>query len=1301
MANLTNKQIKDTYNSLLKLDDNGDLSGTRKEITDGLGNGSNVKINNLGSLEAAEFVKTGGLATEFLKADGTVDTSTYLTSETDPVFLASPAYGITTTDLTNYDDAYDWGDHSTESYATETYVTDEINAVLDLAPDALNTLNELAAAIGDDDDFAGTMTTALAGKAASAHTHDIADLNDFDVTTPASENIFLYNDTASKWENKDITDITSYNNTDWDTAYTNRLDYSTQGYITESSLDSATDSDIDTPTNDQALLYNSTTSLWENKDISTDNFYLDGATFDDADGVITMTVNGSDDVTVDIDGRYSLDTHGHSLSSTSASGFMSSDQFDKLEGIAENADNYSSFTVSDSEGTPNTTDIGSGNTLNFEAFGSALVTVDDTTKTVNITSANTQRTDEEIEDVVGAMVAAGTGITIDYAEPTNVLTITNSVSNSDTVTRLTADDTNYLTGDVTFSGGTNITLTQAANDIEISATDTNTQRSDQDIDDRIALNPEGFISSYTDTTRSDEEIEDVVGAMITAGTGITVDYADPTGVLTITNDVTNSNTVTRVSGDETNYLTGDVDIIGGTNVTVSQATNEITITATDTNTQRTNSEIDARIALNPEGFIDSYTDTNTQRTDEEVQDVVGGMVEAGTGISVSYNDPTGKLVITNDVSNSNTVTRVSGDSTNFLTGDVEIIGGTNVTVSQATNEITITAADTNTQRAIHDTPTDGATTTSISSNWAFDNVKTAVPTGAVFTDTNTNTQRSDEEIRDTIGAIISGSGATTVTVNDAANTIVVSSTDTNTDTNTQRSDEDIRDVVASMLTGGTGITVTENDPSNTLTITNDVANSNTVTRISGDGTNFLTGDVKIVGGGATTVTQATNEITITSTDTNTNTFRGIHDTPSNGATTTSISSNWAFDNVKTAVPTGALFTDTNTNTFRGIHDSPVNGATTTSISSNWAFDNVKTAVPTGAVFTDNNTTYSVGDGGLTTKNFTAALKTKLDGIATSANNITNNNQISNGAGYITSYVNTVYTHPNYASTNINTSGATIVDIITTNATGHVTNLGTRTLTLANIGYSGATNANYITNNNQLSNGAGYITGYTDTNTTYTGGSYINLSGTTFNLATSASGDRWGKAMHIGSDGGMEAGLYMDFHTSDADTSDYAARITASAAKLTVTGGLHSSGTITAAGDVIAYYSDERLKKDKKVIENALDRVSKMSGYTYRANHNAELLGITNTDLQIGLMAQEVEKAMPEAVRVSPIQDKVDELGLEGLENVKTVQYDRLVALLIQSTNELNEKVRVLEDKLQNKHIEFTEVMRRIEKLENK
>jgi len=57
---------------------------------------------------------------------------------------------------------------------------------------------------------------------------------------------------------------------------------------------------------------------------------------------------------------------------------------------------------------------------------------------------------------------------------------------------------------------------------------------------------------------------------------------------------------------------------------------------------------------------------------------------------------------------------------------------------------------------------------------------------------------------------------------------------------------------------------------------------------------------------------------------------------------------------------------------------------------------------------------------------------------------------------------------------ISYSGATVVSTI--NMTdGVITSHSSRTLTLANLGYTGATNANYITNNSQLSNGAGYIT----------------------------------------------------------------------------------------------------------------------------------------------------------------------------------------------------------------------------------
>ena len=81
-----------------------------------------------------------------------------------------------------------------------------------------------------------------------------------------------------------------------------------------------------------------------------------------------------------------------------------------------------------------------------------------------------------------------------------------------------------------------------------------------------------------------------------------------------------------------------------------------------------------------------------------------------------------------------------------------------------------------------------------------------------------------------------------------------------------------------------------------------------------------------------------------------------------------------------------------------------------------------------------------------------------------------------------------YTHPSYNGDDLNVDtgvmgGATVISdlnfAVTTDTQGHVSYAGgfanTRTLTLANLGYTGATNANYITNNNQLTNGASYLT----------------------------------------------------------------------------------------------------------------------------------------------------------------------------------------------------------------------------------
>jgi hypothetical protein len=100
---------------------------------------------------------------------------------------------------------------------------------------------------------------------------------------------------------------------------------------------------------------------------------------------------------------------------------------------------------------------------------------------------------------------------------------------------------------------------------------------------------------------------------------------------------------------------------------------------------------------------------------------------------------------------------------------------------------------------------------------------------------------------------------------------------------------------------------------------------------------------------------------------------------------------------------------------------------------------------------------------------------------------------------------TVYTHPSSAVTNIDTSTSTIIDSIATNSTGHITAMGTRTLTLANLGYTGhaaATNntgtVTSITAGSGL--GGGTITGSgTITNggvTSAVAGSGIDVSGAT-------------------------------------------------------------------------------------------------------------------------------------------------------------------------------------------------------------
>ena len=86
--------------------------------------------------------------------------------------LASPALTGTPTAPTAA------GGTDNTQLATTAFVIGEITSIIAAAPAALDTLNELAAALGDDADFAGTMTANLATKAAkSANLSDLVDVS--------------------------------------------------------------------------------------------------------------------------------------------------------------------------------------------------------------------------------------------------------------------------------------------------------------------------------------------------------------------------------------------------------------------------------------------------------------------------------------------------------------------------------------------------------------------------------------------------------------------------------------------------------------------------------------------------------------------------------------------------------------------------------------------------------------------------------------------------------------------------------------------------------------------------------------------------------------------------------------------------------------------------------------------------------------------------------------------------------------------------------------------------------------------
>ena len=137
-------------------------------------------------------------------------------------------------------------------------------------------------------------------------------------------------------------------------------------------------------------------------------------------------------------------------------------------------------------------------------------------------------------------------------------------------------------------------------------------------------------------------------------------------------------------------------------------------------------------------------------------------------------------------------------------------------------------------------------------------------------------------------------------------------------------------------------------------------------------------------------------------------------------------------------------------------------------------------------------------------------------------------------------------------------------------------------------------------------------------------------------------------------------------------------------RLERTGALHINGSLTQNA------SDERMKDNITLIPNALEKVKQLRGvsFTWREIENSPHEAGTE---DIGVIAQDVEAVLPLIVKPAPFDTQVNttdegdeetketvEVVSKSGENYKTVEYEKLVPLLIESIKELEARVAELE-----------------------
>jgi hypothetical protein len=175
-------------------------------------------------------------------------------------------------------------------------------------------------------------------------------------------------------------------------------------------------------------------------------------------------------------------------------------------------------------------------------------------------------------------------------------------------------------------------------------------------------------------------------------------------------------------------------------------------------------------------------------TDENAQDAVGGILSSEFIYDDASNSISLDASVTDSYSNENAQDAVG----NIMTGS----GATSVNYDDGSNTIKISSTDTDTRYYAGNALTKSGNTFdvnegAINADMVDGNHASAFASsghthdGRYYTESEVDSRTySDEQARDAVGVMTTGSGATTVTYDDSGNTLTIHSTDTNTDTDT-------------------------------------------------------------------------------------------------------------------------------------------------------------------------------------------------------------------------------------------------------------------------------------------------------------------------------------------------------------------------------------------------------------------------------------------------------------------------------------------------------------------------------------